>query len=258
MLVSHKNKFVFIHTPKTGGDCITYTMAPLLLDKQEEDYKKRDIEIQSRRDDLGFEIDESEDSLRYYKHFEKHSTAKRIMAGFKDIGWDWEKYYKFGAMRNPYDIFHSCYYFHKYAYLKLVPDGGVPSLEKVKHIERYVPDDEYLRWLNRTYEIFNLTFTEYVLNFTKMYKDSIYEFYFCDDDKNLMVNRICRQENLQEDFNIVCKEIGLPETKLIKGITTEAIINKPRPDKKQDYSQYLIDYVAERFKKDLEKFDYKF
>ena len=73
-----------------------------------------------------------------------------------------------------------------------------------------------------------------------------------DSNNKIPLNYICRFENLQEDFNKVCDDIGFPKTEL------------PHRQKSNHlhystyYDEETKDIVARRFSKDIEYFGYKF
>mgnify|MGYP005827038629 CR=1 FL=1 len=76
--------------------------------------------------------------------------------------------------------------------------------------------------------------------------------WLCDEDNNLLMDFVGRFENLQNDFNHVCKEIGLPQQKL--GHKN----NSGGHDYRDYYDSELIDVVHRNFKKDIEYFGYEF
>ena len=129
----------------------------------------------------------------------------------------WEKtYFKASFVRNPYEKIVSQYHFNSHSY------GFQNSTFK-----------EYIKAWNLGKEIsrFPQLNTSYI---------------------NEKLDFIGRFENLQEDFNIVCNKIGIPQQQLPHINAT----------KHKHYTEYYDDetkqIVAEKYAKDIEYFGYEF
>ena len=104
--------------------------------------------------------------------------------------------------------------------------------------------------------------------------------YVYSEDGELLVDYVGRFEDLQNDFNHICKQIGLPPTKLphvnasknkrsilsknpksmLRNILYTLKIKKPPYYKnyRKYYDKESIDLVAEFYQKDIELFGYDF
>lgn len=82
MRISHKYKFVFLSNPQSASTTIRDML---------EDYS----------DILG----------GYEFPFHYHANAKKLKATFMEKGWDWDSYYKFSTVRNPWDKMLARYFY---------------------------------------------------------------------------------------------------------------------------------------------------
>ena len=151
---------------------------------------------------------------------------------------NYNMYYKFTFTRNPWDKLVSEYRFFK--------SGS----------------EIYPEQQPRIFDTKNITFAEFIVklqntNFSDYshYDRSHYipqVDYILDENHTKIIDFIGRFENLQEDFDIVCDKIGIPQQQLPH-------INKT---KHKHYTEYYDDetreIVAEKYAKDIEYFNYKF
>jgi hypothetical protein len=223
MIVNHKYKFVFIHIGKTAGDAITHTLTPFCDNK-----------------------DVIKENTSLHPNFHKHSKAKEIQQAFKDLKWDWKNYFKFAIMRNPYEILHSDYYFHKFFGIKHYSNNPPPE------------NTQQYDWHLKCYKAINQSFEDYALEHYGHWDKSFTRIYCMNHDGIVNVNRIYQQKSLSQEFPQICKHINIPETPLIKGNTTIELIDKPRPKLQQDYTKKLIDFVEKTFAEDIALFNYNF
>lgn len=153
----------------------------------------------------------------------------------------WEEYYSFGFVRNPWARLVSWY-----SMIIERPGRGTNNTfwEYVRHNSHDFTS--FIR--NCTAEI-----TEPIdgymrsRSFVKNQVD-----YFTDSRGAIAVSRIGRYENLDDDFNSILQDLGMPQHKL-------AWLN---PTKSKDYRSYYTDetaaIVAKRFEKDIARFGYRF
>jgi chondroitin 4-sulfotransferase 11 len=200
VLVSDSHKLVFVHIQKTGGS----TVHRLLQERVP------DIRTIAPR----------------------HEIAIRGMPKPDD----WEEYFKFAFVRNPWDRLVSWY-----SMVTKFPSGG-------NELWRYVHDN-------------SSTFEEFIYNCTdevEMQKGVYYSFaynqldYITDENGDLLVDFIGRLENFEVDVLDIFSRIG---------IGLEMVPHKNR-SRHQHYSTfYAADtemIVRERFKRDIEYFGYEF
>jgi chondroitin 4-sulfotransferase 11 len=152
----------------------------------------------------------------------KHASLLYIKKEYPCI----RNYFKFAFVRNPYDWVVSWYFYRK-----------------TRKNKNNTKDISFKKWLmdkNST------AYNETGIGLTMSQLDIV------SGDKECKLDFIGKFENLQQDFNIACDKIGIPQQKLPH-------INK---SKHKHYTEYYDDetksIVAEKYAKDIEYFGYKF
>jgi hypothetical protein len=158
-----------------------------------------------------------------------HKFAKNYKK--KINGKDWDNYFKFAFVRNPWDKMVSQYF-----YIQKNTNGLYEqSFEEFITAFKDCSENEYIERKG-----------------IKVKFNPIQLPWISDDDGNIMMDFIGRFENLQEVFNTVCYKIKIPHRKLPHENETNH----------EHYSEYYNDetkgIVAKKFEKDIEHFGYKF
>ena len=132
----------------------------------------------------------------------------------------WEKYFKFAFVRNPWDRFVSLYHFRK------------------KYQKSHIKGRSFKQCMMRLFD-------EYPQRVHQMH----YWVMLGDDP---IVDFIGRFENLNEDFEKVCKMIGA------EGITLPHVNKTDHVHYSHYYDDECLEFVAANCKRDIELFGYKF
>jgi hypothetical protein len=216
MIVSNKFKFIFIRVPKTGSSSITRCL--------------RDFEIlnngifEYRHDSYDFVNDEE---LQFFNNLRQDNPDLILTPNHSECA-GCEKiiepdvcknYFKFSFVRNPWSRILSRYEWGR----QLVNDMTDSSIFKsFKNYLKHIDEDDFRAFVQPQY------------------------------DYTIGCNFIGKCENLQDDFNIICDKIGIPQKELPHKNAT----------KHKHYTEYYDDetkeIVAEKYAKDIEYFGYEF
>lgn len=206
MLISHKHKFVTIDIPKTGTRSLRESL--LLLGVV---------------DVCGAPNLDSE--------FYQHDRAIRAQKQFEKNGWNWNDYFKFTIVRNPWARYFSFFkYFKSYG-------------------EKYLHKDESINWgepeINQgkhCVELFKEKDDQTVLKNIISNNDS-QDSYYCNQNEEVIVDHIASFENLENEFVFLCNQAGIKTPSLQHGNKTSNSLNMH-----DIYNQQLIDLVAQKEK----------
>ena len=212
-MISHQHKCIFIHIPKCAGTSIKYFLFP-------------DEEIHW----FNPNYDVIHGFCTKQKIFMQHATSKQLLEMGLVTQEQWNSYYKFAFVRNPWDRAVSDYFW-------LMNDQKI--------------QDSFANYLNKTGK-----FTK-VLNDigTKNYRGehlTPQSDFFSEEGVN-KIDFVGRFENFSDDIQKVLKALDIHHS-------FDLHINKS--DKKVHYSKYysneLRDKVASTYQKDIEQFNYTF
>lgn len=162
-----------------------------------------------------------------------HVTGRRLNELFVKRGWKWEKYYKFTFVRNPFSKIVSQYFYM----LKCADDPRIKKYNP-QYYKKCVFVKEHAK-----------SFTDFIK------KEKWYHGMFDHDQTNWITNDfdyVGKMETLQQDFDNICADIGLPGMMLHKSNTT-------RHDHYTSYYDEESREIVERiFNKTIKQYNYTF
>lgn len=212
-MISNKRKFIFVHIPKTAGTSISEAI--------------RDIPgCNSPRVSELFEPRSSR-VWRFRKH--EKATGYRAILGDKLF----DQYYSFAVVRNPWDMMVSSYHWW---------------VQKAIKFDAFKADmNQGLAFSSFT----NFIQSEYGSAMINEFRGNILD-WISDDWGRIIVNKVCKFETLNQDWQQVCVEAGLPYKPLPRKNPTK------RKPYQEYYDNYTRDLIAWRFQKEINLFGYEF
>ena len=167
-------------------------------------------------------------SQALYKEQPKHHPLKI----YKNLDSErFENYFKFAFVRSPYDRLYSTYrYARKISHP--VYRGPLSDIAKYDSFEQFV-----FEWCDRQ-KISEHYFLKAQVDYLSLGGDSI------------DVDFVGKFENLQEDFNRLCKLIGIDATLPVSNVSTSD------SERKSAYTTEMKNKISDIYKLDFELFDY--
>ena len=217
MIISHKHKFIFIHIPKCAGSTITYSLLNNLYFKlpRKEDWKYDKLSPKTA------EVFQTNPVQGNSANLKQHDTFKTINDYFEKNKLNIDDYFKFSFMRNPWERRISQYQYAKRMAKQTGQDWAI-KISLMSFFEFITKrNDSQLNWV-------------------------------CNKKNDVAVDFLGSGRNLQQEFNKICKKIGIPHQKLQHKNATEH----------KHYTEYYDDetrqIIANNCAKDIEYFGYKF
>lgn len=213
MLISHKYKFVTIDIPKTGTRSLRETLYT----------ENRVVDV------IGMPHD---------RPLNQHASIVDVEAGFEQNGWNFDEYYKYTVIRNPWDR-----YFSFFKYYKMLadehPHQKYPSTMAFKHG----------KWAFNFFrkQSINKVMDELINN------NPAQSSYLLDRDGMCKFDRITRFENLLQGFKGFCHDVGIGPFELKHANKTPGSLYRD-----DILTQSHIDMIAEKEKWLIEKFKYEY
>jgi len=197
MIISHKLGCIFVHIQKTGGLSVETVLR---------------------------ENDDTIDSQQYGRGLHRHARALRPLVSPEQ----WQRYYKFAFVRNPWDRLVSWY---------------------AMCVQVTAPNDfaRYVQTHTKTFSDFVKHATTGIVERTTWNQLD----YVVDEGGELMVDYVGRYESLGADFATVANRLRIP-----------AALPHVNRSNHRDYRQYYTDetreIVAQRYARDIATYGYVF
>lgn len=232
MVISHKNKFLFIHNDKCAGSAM-----------REHFRWNKEFEI-----DLIGHWGKTMNAKLWEQHghmmcsVPQHSTAKIIKGYFELMGWNWDEYFKFGIVRNPFDRMVSGYEWRRSVvkgWCEQDSDKG-GNKNHFKEIASEVDGG----------------FKQYVEKKCKEYNGQL-RFFYSKGTKDCDVNFVGKFENLELAFKHIVKTI-LPNATDELCTLKKANASIRKKDYRSYYDEETRKIVQENCAKELEILGYEY
>lgn len=232
MQISHKYKFIFFSNPKTGSETV------------------REI-LDNYSDIRGIPFQTTAKQNSYYSHI----SPKEVKSIFVKQNINYDEYYKFVFVRNPWARLVSLYeMIYSNQSTKNVKN---PLKFKIKcfYREKFVKKPDFKTWL-KTIKNDGEGAGGKEWERWRRYGSYSLDNYIMDEQRNILVDKVIRLEDIDKELIPTLVNIGLPITK------TDIKLEKVNHRKHEKYTKYYdedsIEHVKSLYKYDIENFNYKF
>jgi hypothetical protein len=218
MLISHTHSFIFFHVAKVAGISIREALVPYTQEPERFRMRRPPREIQGKPNPL----------YQIWDSALTHATAKQTQKALPN---EFQRYYKFAFVRNPWDWQVSMYHF-------LLKKTENPRYKTIRALGSF---QNYLEWVVKLTEE-----RPFPKGATKLQKNML-----VDHENKVAMDEIGRFESLEADFQRITTKLGI-----------SANLPKRNYSHHQDYRGYYHaqtrKLVATHFAEDIDLFKYTF
>ncbi len=224
MHISHRHKFIFFSNPKTGSESIRKMLDPY-------------------SDIKGVPFRHTSEEHPFYSHI----SPAEVKAIFERRGWNYDEYFKFTFVRNPWARLVSLYQM-------IYPPPGSALSRLRKHMKRRLGlEPEFGNWLKSTRPCGTGGGGKPWERWKRYGTYSIFH-YIADKEGNILVDQVIRLEDIDTEVMPLFERLGTPmKTKKIEKVN----VRKYKPYTEY-YTPELIELVRERYRYDIEHYHYMF
>lgn len=209
-IVSHRLKLMFVHIPKTGGTSL---------------YSNKKFSRGVFNNVLG-----PSDSV-FYGHLPIIAMRNRYPEEF-------DEYFKFCFVRNPWDRLSSFFHGKKYGFI----DRGGERPENTSIVDDHETLNDF---------IFSVDWSSI---YSKRNHLTPQIKWMTDKNGKILVDHISKYENYNAEVRYVCKRISILDPNIPRNRMSE----NSRLDYRKVYSKETRKIIEEAYKEDIEKFGYSF
>jgi len=243
-IVSHSRKFIFVRPKKVATSSIIASLSRLCTDNDVVLEFPSDTEFDDAAagNVAGRNVDIFDEVYRTHQAHPPAAVVRKVIGAVV-----WDDYFKFSVVRNPWDWFVSLYWWQLYLWRRIV--RRPPSLRagilnprrrwRLMQVHRSEIRQSVERALRRRWHEATL--------------ERWPKFYLIDERPCL--DFYIRFEHLQADYDALCMRLELPTDPLPR---TKSWSRPKSLHYRDHYTTWSRDYIARRYAKLIEIFDYKF
>ena len=251
MIISHKHKFIFFRPTKVAGTSIELALS--------EHCGPKDISSGIKNLDTSFDEKQYSHTPLNEDGVYEHMFPEEIKSIIPEKVW--KNYTKITIQRNPWDMVVSRWFWQRHRAKDTYDGENIALRDKVKQYIKKGPVTPQrvlrtVRHMNIKYNmdraLSNNDFESFVRHFPYYWTNDNYYF---SKNGEIYFDVSLRFENLQEDYNSLCSQLGVESKTLPRAKT------KPRKDRSHYSAHYNESTKAEienTFKKQIKFFGYEF